>query len=84
MSGKAWDSRTEIGSPWSESRRYADEVKLSSLKLRKGRKFLYLFDFGDNHEFDVEVLELNGIGAPGIYPRIVAKKGRAPKQYYSY
>ena len=84
MSGKAWDSRTEIGSPWSDSRRYADEVKLSSLKLRKGRKFLYLFDYGDNHEFDVEVLELNAEGAPGTYPRTVGKKGRAPKQYYSY
>lgn len=34
-------------------------MTLDSLGLKLKRKILYLFDYGDGHEFDVEVLAIN-------------------------
>ncbi len=80
-SGRAWDQQSEIGSPWSDSPRHTHQVTIGNLALQPRQKFLYLFDYGDNHEFDVEVLEVNPSGAPGNYPRVAGKQGRAPRQY---
>jgi len=59
----------------------ADAVQLSALRLRPGRKFLYLFDFGDEwlHEITVETVE--GADDGGRYPRIMEKHGDSPPQY---
>jgi len=65
-----------------EKRRLNDELKrdvatttLKSLKLRKGKKFLYLFDYGDMWYFNVELLESYTL------PRIVNTVGKSPPQY---
>jgi len=81
LNGQAWDGRSEIGSPWSDSPRHTHQVTVRSLNLKPKRKILYLFDYGDNHEFDVEVLAINDQSATGTYPKIVGRKGRAPRQY---
>lgn len=81
MSGHAFDGETEIGSPWSDAARHTHQVTLSELKLRPEQHFLYLFDYGDNHEFDVEVVRMNPQASPGAYPKVVAQQGRAPRQY---
>ena len=81
LSGQAWDQQSEIGSPWSDTRRHTHQVTLGNLNLQPGQKFLYLFDYGDNHEFDVEVLEASPSGPKGDYPRVVGRQGRAPRQY---
>ncbi len=81
LNGQAWDPRSEIGSPWSESPRHTHQVTLRTLNLKPKRKILYLFDYGDNHEFDVEVLAVNEQAATGTFPKIVGRKGRAPRQY---
>ena len=81
MSGKAWDGRTEIGAPWAETDQHTHQVEIGSLDLQPARKFLYLFDYGDGHEFDVEVMAVNSAAPSGAYPRIVGEKGKAPPQY---
>ncbi|MCW8961420.1 MAG: plasmid pRiA4b ORF-3 family protein, partial [Ignavibacteriaceae bacterium] len=43
MSGRAWDSSAEIGSPWSDSQVHTHQVQISQLDLKKGKKILYLF-----------------------------------------
>lgn len=83
LNGRAWDARSEIGSPWSDSPRHTDEMTLDSLGLKLKRKILYLFDYGDGHEFDVEVLAINENARKGTYPKVVGKQGRAPRQYWS-
>jgi len=40
-----------------------------------------LFDYGDSHEFEVEVVDIRPNAEPGVYPRVVDKKGSAPSQY---
>ena len=84
LNGKAWDRQSEVGSPWSDSTRHTHQVSLGSLGLKPRRKFLYLFDYGDNHEFDVQVLKVNPSAPKGTYPRVIAKQGQAPPQYPDY
>lgn len=45
--------------------------------------FLYSFDFGDSHEFDVKVLGMAPRDA-GDYPRLVEARGEAPRQYHGW
>ena len=45
-------------------------------------KFLYFFDYGDSHEFEVEVVGIHPQAGPGDYPRVVDQQGKAPPQYH--
>lgn len=81
MSGKRGDRESEIGSPWSDSKRHTHQVTIENLDLKEEQVFLYLFDYGDNHEFDVRVVKINPIALKGAYPKIVGIQGDAPPQY---
>ena len=80
MSGRAWDDSTEYASPYAEGPS-ADEVKIGDLSLRMKQKFLYLFDYGDEHRFEVQLVGINPEAPKGRYPRIVKSHGKAPRQY---
>jgi hypothetical protein len=81
MSGQGFDPDTEIGSPWSESDLHTYQVTIGQLGLVEGQTFLYLFDYGDNHEFDVTVRAINPSAPKGVYPKVVESHGKAPPQY---
>jgi hypothetical protein len=81
MSGESFDPNTEIGSPWSESALHTHQVTIGQLDLVEGQTFLYLFDYGDNHEFDVTVRAINPSAPKGNYPKVVESHGKAPPQY---
>jgi hypothetical protein len=84
MSGKVWDRATEIGSPWSESAVHTHQVQVGQLALAEGQTFLYLFDYGDGHEFDVQVMRINTKADKGKYPKLIAHVGESPPQYPDY
>ena len=84
MNGRAWDSNAEIGCPWSESMLHTHQVQVGQLDLKEGQKFLYLFDYGDSHEFDVKVVRIDTNAEKGEYPKLVAQQGEAPAQYPDY
>ncbi len=54
---------------------------MGQLNLQEGQTFLYFFDYGDSHEFDVTVLAVTPLAPKAQYPRIVAYHGTAPPQY---
>jgi hypothetical protein len=55
---------------------------LESLDLKKGKTFLYLFDYGDDWRFKVKVSAVNPkADASAAYPRVVESVGEAPSQY---
>jgi hypothetical protein len=56
-------------------------VTIGELELRPKQKFLYLFDFGDDHLFDIQVLRVNPKAPPGAYPRVVGQQGEHLAQY---
>lgn len=58
------------------------KTQLKDLKLRKGKRFLYLFDYGDEWHFNVKVSEsAKPAEDDKRYPRVVDKKGTPPPQY---
>ncbi len=54
---------------------------LEELGLRKGKTFMYLFDYGDEWRFKVKVDAINKNAADVEYPLLVEEVGEAPVQY---
>ena len=81
MSNRRWDKDTEFASPYAEGGSGADAIQIGDLGLKPGQKFLYLFDYGDEHTFEVEVVEVIPDAPTGRYPRLIEGKGNAPEQY---
>jgi hypothetical protein len=63
-----------------EPRLPATTVRIESLKFKPKQKFLYLFDYGDEWQFEVEFLK-EGSSEKARYPRIIDSRGEAPQQY---
>jgi Plasmid pRiA4b ORF-3-like protein len=57
-------------------------TKLKDLNLKEGQRFLFVFDFGDDQQFGIEVAGFGRSRSKAPYPMILERKGRAPKQYY--
>ncbi len=84
LNGVAWDSSYEFTSPDAdEGPRWTPEWTIGELGLVRKHKFLYLFDYGDRHRFEVEVVDIQPKAKRGKYPRVVDSQGKAPKQYWS-
>jgi len=84
LSGKRGDTLTEVGAPTNfgdEEPPLTSEVALAHLELKRGQKFLYLFDFGDNLEHDIEYLSAFKPERTTTYPRVTEVHGEAPAQY---
>lgn len=83
MNGKSDDQRFEIACPFEgERKRYlAHEAVIGTLGFLRKHKFLYLFDFGDYNQFEVEVVDILPKCGGGRYPRLVESVGEAPEQY---
>ncbi len=64
-----------------EARHTADEAELGIFGFSKGQKFAYLFDFGDCHSFEVQVVGFGKTQKNKMYPAFVDLKGKAPEQY---
>jgi hypothetical protein len=59
----------------------AAAIKIDDLKLEKGQRFDYLFDFGDSWQHEITVEQTDGAVERGRYPRIQEKRGESPSQY---
>jgi len=60
---------------------WTDEAIIGQLGLVMKHKFLYYFDYGDGHKFEVQVVGIRPQAEPGEYPRVVKSHGDAPDQY---
>jgi Plasmid pRiA4b ORF-3-like protein len=64
-----------------EGVRSVRRTKLGIAFPKLGKKMLFLFDYGDEWQFKVELIGL-GQKKPGAsYPRVVKQVGQAPPQY---
>ena len=66
-----------------EPRLPATEVKLESLNLKPGQRFLYLYDYGDEWLFEVEFVGEDAL-EDAAYPGVLASRGESPPQYEFY
>jgi hypothetical protein len=84
MNNKAWDNTAEYGPPYGETAaRNSMKARINSLGLETKSKFLYIFDFGDDWEHPITLLNIRQEVTKGKFPRIVGSKGEAPPQYHS-
>jgi len=96
LSKKVWDRENEYkGDPlggyeptkmlqfWGEEKsKPAKKVKICDLKLRRGKIFKYLFDYGDEIIHTIKVLDIyDATCEKNKYPKIIEKLGEAPGQY---
>ncbi len=74
----------EISHPYSERSPSTDQVAIADLNLKEGTSLLYIFDFGDWWEFNIQLEKIDKIDKADLrsdYGAIVESKGDAPPQY---
>ncbi len=59
----------------------ADMAAIADLKLFKGQKIFYLFDFGDSWWFELKLVDIDQRSPAPRRPAIIGRKGKSPKQY---
>jgi len=80
MDGKKW-SPYEFTSPYDNEGPYSTEVRIGELNLCLGQKFLYLYDYGAQWEFEVKLESIDQNKPKPDTPKIIEKHGRSPEQY---
>ncbi len=78
-SGRAWDKATEYR--LGRDAQHSSRTRIGDLSLRMKQRLLYLYDFGDEHHFDVQLVATSAEPPHGGYPRIVEQHGKMPPQY---
>jgi hypothetical protein len=71
---------SKIRGTYPEPRLPATKKSVESLNLEPGQRFLYLFDYGDEWQFEVEYMG-EGTSEGGRYPRIIDGRGESSRQY---
>ena len=57
------------------------KTKIKEVWQKVGDKMMFLFDYGDDWQFVVELVGFGEKDAKREYPRVLKKIGKAPKQY---
>lgn len=60
----------------------SSNISIKNLKLKEKQKLLFIFDFGDDHFFEIKVENFGAAMKSKKYPFILEEIGKAPKQYY--
>lgn len=59
------------------------KTKLKEIGFEKKQKFLMIFDFGDDHRFEIKIKDFGFYDEKKKYPLILREIGKAPEQYES-
>jgi hypothetical protein len=59
----------------------ASQTTIDSLRLKVGRSFGYLFDFGDDWQHQINVEAIEDKMPQGHYPKVIKRVGKSPPQY---
>jgi Plasmid pRiA4b ORF-3-like protein len=82
MDGKRWSRKREVyWSPDADGEVFTTEVVIGSAGLIEGKKFLYLFDFGDSWEFSINVVSIKPEEKEPNEAEIIESVGENPSQY---
>jgi len=78
LSDKAYDAKKAYGGPGADTPHHADKTNFASMGLKRGRRFLYLFDFTAERFFRVLVQKVRGAPDGGRFPAVSGRQGRLP------
>jgi len=84
LSDKPFDRESEYTSPGISADgmgKLATRIRIDSITLYGGPKFLYLFDYSDEWWHEVELINIIERVTRASYPRVVKKQGKSPPQY---
>lgn len=82
MNGQLHDEHYAFVGPFEEDGpAFTDEAVIGELGLAAKHKFLYYFDYGDSHQFEIEVVGIHPEAEGVTYPRVAESRGEAPPQY---
>jgi hypothetical protein len=84
LSNKPYDRGSEYSSPSvgaDATGKLASRIRIDSVELYGGRKFLYLFDYGAKWWHEVELMSVTERVTRAKYPRVVKKQGKSPPQH---
>ena len=85
LNNRAWDRTFKYGGPGvEEAPHQAVSTPLGSLPLRKNKRFLYLFDFGDELRHEVRVVGEGTADASKPYPRVIESVGATPPRHHHH
>lgn len=71
----------EVHHPYSSATPNTDLVEIGSLPLTIGASMKYIFDFGDNWEFKIELEDIQSDDTRINYAEILESHGKSPEQY---
>ncbi len=75
---------THINHPYMEDGHlWADEFHIGDLPLNVGQSMTYLYDFGDNWMFKIQLEKIDPKNSKMKNPVILESQGKAPEQYWS-
>ncbi|MDA8235151.1 MAG: plasmid pRiA4b ORF-3 family protein [Clostridia bacterium] len=83
MDGKPW-SKDVYWDKKADEKPTADKAVIGKLGLVPGKRLLYLFDFGDEWQFNVQLEEVMDSKTVPIKAEVIDKKGDSPEQYPSW
>lgn len=63
---------------------WTDEELIGDLPLKAGERMVFLYDFGDNWEFDVALERIDPVDPDIQKPVVLESHGEAPEQYPSW
>ncbi len=82
LNNRAFDDQFDYPGPGSDrSSRRAETARLDSLELKLKKRFLYLFDFGDELQHEVQLVRYAEPVPETSYPKLRAGEGEPPPQY---
>ena len=64
--------------------RGVERTKVAQVFGIPGKKMLFLFDYGDEWRFQVDLMSLGEKAPKTRYPKVVSSVGKAPPQYPSF
>lgn len=71
----------EVNSPNSFDEPFTTDVLIGEISIHVGKSMKFLYDFGDNWEFQVTLEEIRQERKKLKYPKIIDEHGKAPDQY---
>jgi len=70
--------------PYMDEPPWADDVLIGEIELKPNKTMTYLYDFGDNWEFQVKLERIDPPDPKIKKPVILESHGEAPEQYHSW
>lgn len=63
---------------------FVDEAIIGELELHEGQRILYLFDYGDLWEFEIQLFKIINDEIPPEEPETIVAKEESSNQYSYY